>query len=342
VTRVDFTADGGRLLSASRDGTARLWELDRGGPRGQRLPWSRGAAAIVLSPDGKAAAAAPSGEGGGAIELLAADGELRRLGQDLRPPVHLAFSADGTRLAAGDGEGVVRLFSIADGSERVLAGPGGAIDDLAVLPDGTVVFVGDDRALRMVTAGGRVRAGATAEALVRVVASPDGARVASAGRDGTLRLWDVARGQSRVLGEHRRVDALVFSADGALLVASPAGTRELLLFRTSDGQLVRTLLEDDVVTALVSPEPQLVIAASRGGAVHVTDLSSGEGWLLTGRGVPVTALTATAAGSIGAAGSDGVVRWWPPAPPATAAGLASWLERATAVRLDANDRPVLR
>jgi WD40 repeat protein len=54
-----------------------------------------------------------------------------------------------------------------------------------------------------------------------VVVSADGARLASASGDGTVRVWDVATGVARVLsGHHGGVDAVAFSPDGRTVASA--------------------------------------------------------------------------------------------------------------------------
>ena len=117
----------------------------------------------------------------------------------------VAFGPDGSRLASGGADGVVRVWDLGTGAEALaFRGHRGAVFGVAF--------------------------------------GPDGRRVASAGRDGTVRTWELADGAGRVLGSHGEAARCVaFSPDGARLASGgadrmvrvwdAAGGREVLAFQ---------------------------------------------------------------------------------------------------------------
>ena len=108
VNGVAFTHEGRTLVSAGYDATLRLWPLDGGTARLLRLPAALNA--LAVSRTGEIAV----GGSDGSLFLLAADGTLRATIEAADTPViALAFSPDGTRIAAASPRGAVSLFETA-------------------------------------------------------------------------------------------------------------------------------------------------------------------------------------------------------------------------------------
>jgi WD40 repeat protein len=145
--------------------------------------------------------------------------------------VSLAFSRNGTRLAAGLDTGTVRLWDVASG--RPVPAPAGHrawVYSIAFSPDDRLLATSStDSTVRLwdLTTNREVTRfrGHRGEVLT-VRFSPDGRTLASAGADGTTRLWDVdaTPGNDDFPGR-----AFALSLDGRLMAAEQIGTRALLL-----------------------------------------------------------------------------------------------------------------
>jgi WD40 repeat protein len=161
------------------------------------------------------------------------------IGSAFRPrPV--AFSQDGTLLAAGAVSGNVVVWDVASGMERFRSPVGGQIDDLVFSPDGqTLISVGPDALLRSTTDGGNTRKvdlppGVKATAIAM---SPDGLVLAVGLSTGEIAMFDATNLKLlRISKEHEApVTGLAFQREGGVF-ASTAGGYDLKLWkRTPDG-----------------------------------------------------------------------------------------------------------
>jgi WD40 repeat protein len=157
-------------------------------------------------------------------------------------------------------------------------------------------------------------------AVAAVAFDPSSTRLASAGSDGLLLLWDMTRRQDRpvsLAGHQGALLAVAFSPDGKRL-ASAGADGTVRLWDAQAGREVLTLREhgDAVGCLAFSPDGKRLFSGGWDHTLRVWDAAGGV-LLLTLRtpATPTGVALAPGGDVLGAAASDGAVRFWDGTPP---------------------------
>ncbi len=277
-----YSPDGTRIVTASNDKTARIWDA------------GTGAQLAVLSGHGGSVSSAAYSPDGTRIVTVSADKTVRVW--DARTGVQLAvlsghtdevscafYSSDGTRIVSASRDGTARIWDARTGVQiAVLSGHGNSVFSAAYSPDGAhILTASDDKTARIWDA----RTGAQLTVLsghgddvVSANYSPDGTRIVTASRDETARIWDARTGaQLATLSGHGSfVYSAAYSPDGTRIVTASADKTARIWDARTGVQLAALSGHGSLLySAAYSPDGTRIVTASNDKTARVWDARMG-------------------------------------------------------------------
>ncbi|TWU07494.1 protein kinase domain-containing protein [Stieleria varia] len=313
VHDVNFSPDGKRLVWKTFDGMIQIYDATNGKKvdeiedRNYRID----AIDVAISPDNQILAVASNGP----IHLYDADSseQIASLYGHRNSVLSVCFSPDGKRIASSGLDGTIRIWDVAQRREMFRfrghkLGTVYGVWSVAYTPDGQWLLSGGaDTTIKIWPADGgdgyiREAALADADDVAQVQAasvypdpsqekdwlvgnlsfvesaafSPDGKRVATASKDDTVRLFDLAsRKNTHTFTDHdQHVGAVAFSPDGKWLASGEGGVNESLTGKLMiwdlDQMKKRQVIqghEGPIAKLIFSPDSKLIYSATGSQAV---------------------------------------------------------------------------
>ncbi len=286
-----YSPDGSRIVTASADGTARVWDAITGASLAELKGHTDNVLAAEFSRDGSRIVTA-SLDGTARVWDAVSGTSVAELKGHTDGVNSAALSPDGTRIVTASLEGTARVWDVLSGA-----------------------IVAEFRSHK---AGTGVR--------VSVAFSPDGTRVVSSVAYHATWVWDAATGASVAELEHRpRWNSLVaFSPDGTqILAATDANTASLWDAKTGVVVLELRGHTDEVRSFAFSPNGKRIVTASWDTTARIWDASTGASLAeLEGHTEPILGVAFSPdSARIVTAGMDKTARVWDASTGATLAEL---------------------
>ncbi len=249
VNSVAFSPDGRYLATASKDKTAKIWDLQTGKEPMTLSGHTDYVSSVAFSPDGRRVATA-SGE---TPPQISADQTARiwdaqtgnllmTLSGHTGGVLFVAFSPDGRRLATASADDTAKIWDAQTGN-------------------------------LLMTLSGHT------DVVLSVAFSPDGKRLATASDDNTAKIWDAQTGKELMTlsGDIGPVESVAFSPDGRLL-ATASGFGTGIIWDAKTGAPLRRLIGHGgpVYSVVFSPDGKRLATASGDGTAKIWDAETGN------------------------------------------------------------------
>ena len=224
------------------------------------------------------------------------EGATRRLGKGRINEI--AYSPNGTLLAVASSIGIWLYDTATYHEVALLTGHTGGVESVAFSLDGTPVDLGI-RQLNL--------------PVESVAFSPDSTTLAGASFDGSIRLWDVATGDTRqtLTGHTSNVTSVAFSPDGQTLASG--SWQNIRLWDIATGYTLTTLTghPEGIKSVVFSPDGQTLASGGLDDTIRLWDVATGDTrQTLTGHKGWVRSVAFSPDGQTLASGSRQNIRLW--------------------------------
>ena len=283
VYSVVFSPDGKRILTASADSTARIWDAASGKQIGPEMKHPAAVVSAVFSPDGNSALTVSEDSTARLWDVASGKqtGQAMKHGANV---ISAVFSPDGKQVLTASFDSTARLWNAATGKQT---GPAmrheGNVVSAVFSPDGKRILTANDGfSARLWDPGSGKQIGHEMyhqNSVYSAVFSPDGKRVLTASGDKTARIWDAASGKPLTPGMTHQdaVLSAVFSPDGKRVLTA-SYDRTARLWDAASGKQIGPEMKHayTVVSAVFSPDGKRILTASKDKTARIWDALTGK------------------------------------------------------------------
>lgn len=290
VRNASFSPDDKKIVTASSDGIAKIWDTQSGALLINLIGHTRSISSVSFSPDGKKIVTASWDN---TVKIW--DAQSGELLNDLKGHTDNVtcsyFSPDGEKIVSASSEGTAKIWVVHSGALIAnLKGHTSKVNSACFSPDGKkVVTASDDSTAKIWDATtGRLLANLKGhiDEVNSVCFSPNGKKIVTGSVDAIAKIWDVTTGKllANLIGHDSfgeiyfvGINSACFSPDGnKILTASNDGTAKI--WDAVSGALIADLKGHShrIFSACFSTDGKKVVTASVDGSAKIWDEASGK------------------------------------------------------------------
>ncbi|MEZ6097087.1 MAG: protein kinase [Pirellulaceae bacterium] len=314
IDGVAYTPDGSQMVSASHDGTVRLWDTSTGLEINRINLEDERPVSIAISRDGSRVATASDET----IKLwdIKTHEVIGRLDGHSEKIICLSFNDDGSRLASASSDNAIKVWDI-NSAEEVIAIGGNTVSvtSFAFSPNGKQLASASefDWAISIwdIESGELIEVVRNRSKANQIAFSPDGSRLVSV-HYGLFVIWDTETWLPVFVGHrshNRVVRCVAFSPDGTRFATS-GDDCIIKLWDTRTGGLLDTLSghSQSIFNLAFSPDGSHLASSSSDTTVKIWRVSNNDGLMLAGHVDHVYAVAFDSFGEqMATGGADGVI-----------------------------------
>ena len=282
VSYAEFSPDGKKVVTASYDGTAKIWDANTGYLLADLKEHTAAVNYAQFSPDGKKILTA-SRDSTAKIWDAATGEPLLNLNKH-RGRINTAeFSPDGKKVVTASNDGSAKIWDAESGLLLTSLDKHRSrfINTAHFSPDGKkIVTASGDETAKIWNAGtGKLLQNLNEHTgdVVSAEFSRDGKKIVTASRDSTAKIWDANTGRllENLAPQPGTVTLAHFSPDGEKIITASDDTAKI--WDVNTGRLLKNLDKhgNSVSSAEFSPDGKKIITASYDGTAKIWDANTG-------------------------------------------------------------------